>query len=283
MKNKYLLCALVIFFSSCTSTEKLDKNKIIGSWKLSELTTHDKESLAMYEQMESKFESAPSSKEVVLHFYPDSSYSEVEGHKAKCGTWSYLNEKELKFGDYRLAIEEFEQEKSKNSLIVSIRNEKDNIESELRLVEEVEKLKDYKTDPFYPDNNKWRQRPTRKETNEQIRARLLNYVLHNAYILNAAHERNLNTVSFAHSKGIIKIFQGGIGVYPENNINKSWISCFYDEEDAMKAFYLFSSYLDRGVYRAESTGDWVKDDYEILMTLHSQIQERKKDNEKFTK
>ncbi|MFZ1751778.1 MAG: hypothetical protein WAU01_16380 [Saprospiraceae bacterium] len=262
----------------------MDKDKLIGSWRLSEIMTFDKANQEKDGFTRSMLGRELLSRGLVLHFYPDSSFTELEGYQTSHGNWSFLNEKQIRYGKNRLTIERFEQIKSNNYLIASIYNKEDKIESELKFVEDGKKLADYKTDPFYPDNNKWRQRPLKKETNEEIRARLLNYILHYAYLLNASIERDDNEVSFAHSMGLIQVFQGGIGRIPKNKINKSWIECFYDEEDAIKAFYLFSSYLNKGVYNGGSTGNWAKDDYEILMTLYYQIQKKiKEDEEKFAK
>ena len=280
MNSKYLLFAFVIILCNCSPSEKSDKNKIIGSWKVSELSNIDNKNLAMNEQASSTLGSESKTKKLVLHFFPDSSYTILEDRQVKLGKWSYLNEKEIKYGNHRLTIEKFNQEESSKSLTVNMLNEDGTIASELTLIDEVEKIKDYKQDPFYPNNNKWRQRPLKKETNAEISKRLSNYILHNAYVLKAAYDRNETSISFKHSKGLIKIYQGGIGVVKENKVNKSWINCFYDEDDAMKAYYLYSSYLGKtGVYRAKSTGDWVKDDYEILMTLYYQIQKKEKESE----
>ncbi|WP_044399063.1 hypothetical protein [Lacinutrix sp. Hel_I_90] len=287
MKIKYLLLVFVIFFSSCNSTEKSDKNTtieksgkdtIVGSWTLSEVINYDKANLDMDNQTKATLANEMLSKGLMLYFYPDSSYTVIEDDNIKNGEWSYLNEKEVKYGNNKLKIEHFDQEGTMRSMLVTIRNENDAVASELKLVEELEKLENYKEDPFYVANNKWRQRPLEKETNAEIVSRLANYILHNAYLLKSAYERNDVTVTFKHSQGIIKVFKGGIGVVKENRINETWKSYFYDEEDAMKAYYLYNSYLGKqGVIRATSTRDWVKDNYEILMKLYSKIQKRKGD------
>ncbi|WP_299883600.1 hypothetical protein [uncultured Lacinutrix sp.] len=272
MKKKHLLYVTILFFSYCSSPVKEEKSSIIGSWKLLEVKTPNQENS----------EKSSKSNKLILHMFPDSTYTELEGYKTRSGKWSSLKENHFKYGNTKLVIEK--EDKVNNSLLVNIYNEKENLESKLKLVEAEKVLKDYKEDPFYPDNNKWRQKPSRKETNEEIRARLLNYMLHYAYVLKASIERNSEKVSFAHSTGIIKLYQVGIGILPKNKIKTPWINCFYDHDDAMKAFYLFKSYLDEdGVFKGTSTGDWVKDDFDILMTLHSKIKRKLKANsEKFT-
>lgn len=97
-------------------------------------------------------------------------------------------------------------------MIGNLSMEEENINAKLRWVKEVEMLETFKMDPFYPKNNLWRKKPNQKESDEAIRERLLNYVLHFAYTLKASTERDHNVVSFVHSVGIIKVYRGGIGI-----------------------------------------------------------------------
>ena len=277
MKITLLLCASVLIFNSCSSAKEINKNNIIGSWRVSEIKKFDKDNLLLEENNPLILENQQLNKGLVLYLFPDSTYAELINQKVEIGQWSFLNDREFKYRNHKLTIERFEELDSSKNLIASTIRKDQSIESELTLVEDVSRIKDYKKDPFYPSNNLWRQKPSQKENNEEIITRLSNYLLHNAYILKAAHERNENSVSFTHSKGIIKVYQGGIGIVKEDRIHKVWFDYFYDEKDAMKAYHLFNSYLNNeGVYTKKSSGDWVKDDYEILLTLHSQISKTKK-------
>lgn len=259
MKLKHLLLlAIAVILSNCGSAKHIDQDRIVGSWKVS--TTESEQSKLPFKKME-------------LHFFPDSTYASLQDNKVKFGNWSYINEREIEYGDNKLTIKNFEESKLSNNLTVNILGGDISSESEFTLVEEFENVMDFKKDPFHPDNNKWRLKPTKKETLQEIRTRLSNYILHNAYLLESAHLKNKTTISFARSIGLIKIYQGAVGIVKEDKVRKSWIDCFYDEEDASKAYKLYSSYLDeQGVLRGQSTGDWVKDDYEILMALHSQLE-----------
>ncbi|TYC17024.1 hypothetical protein ES677_02275 [Bizionia gelidisalsuginis] len=283
MKITNLLCVFVIIFNSCGTTQKINKDKIIGSWTVSDIKKFDKDYLEITADTPLASGSEQLNKGSVLYLFPDSTFTQLVDQKVKIGQWSFQNDNEIKYSNQKLTIERFEDLETARSLFASIPREDKTVESELTLVEEVIKIKDFKKDPFYPENNQWRERPLKRESNAEIINRLSNYLLHNAYILKAAHERNENSVSFTHSKGIIKVYQGGIGIVKENRIHQVWFDYFYNEKDAMKAYHLFNSYLNNeGVYTKKSTGDWVKDDYEILLTLHSQISKtEKKDNRRF--
>ena len=286
MKIKHLLFLFTAFFflSTCNSSEGFDKKQILGSWRLSEVLAFDKENPEVDKLVLEMAKRELMADGLVLFFFPDSMFTELDGYSTSHKKWSFIGDKKIKYGQSTLTIEKIEQKKSKTFLTATLYDTKNKIHSEFKFVKESEPLEDYKSDPFYPTNNKWRQRPETKESNEEIRKRLLNYILHFAYILNATLERNENVVSFAHSMGLIQVFRGGIGRIPKNKIEESWINCFYDKEDAMKAFYLFSSYLRKGVYKGGTTGNWIKDDYEILMTLYYEIQKKSKgDEEQFMK
>lgn len=273
MKIKYLLLTVVIFFSNCESAEKIVENEMIGSWELSKMKILNADNTVVENTTSSTLVNEVLSKGLTLHFYPDSSYTVVKDKKIEHGQWSYSNGKELKYGNKRLEIKAFDLKDSIRRVNVISYNEETKSSSDLELIEELDKLKNYKEDPFHFSNNEWRLRANRKETDSEIANRLANYILHNAYILKASYERNDVKVSFAHSRGVIKIFQGGIGAVKEEKINNTWKACFYDEADAMKAYNLYRSHLGReGFLRAKTSGDWVKADYELLLKLYSKIQ-----------
>ena len=43
----------------------------------------------------------------------------------------------------------------------------------------------------------------------------------------------------------------------------------------MRAFDLFKSYLNRGLYKGGKTGDWVKDDYFLMLHIYNDLMEGK--------
>ena len=241
----------IFILQACGPSNNFDQKQIWGSWRLSEIIAFDKENSDLDKLAREMAGRELMAEGFVIFFFPDSMLTELNGYSTSHKKWSFVENKKINYGTTNLTIEKIEQIKSRTYLTATYHDEATSIQSEFKFVKETEPLEDFKSDPFYPTNNKWRERPKAKETNEEIRARLLNYILHYAYILNAAHERDNNVVSFAHSMGLIQVFRGGIGRIPKNRIEQSWIDCFFDEEDAMKAFYLFSSYLRKGVYKGK--------------------------------
>lgn len=274
IKAKYILLFLVvlIFNQNCKSPQR-DSNvqNLISSWRLSEIITLDKDNPELDALISPSVKRELVSSGVALFFFPDSTFTELDGYFTTHGKWSVLENSKIQFGEKTLTIDKFSMKKENRFLEATIFNRSDNLNSVLRFVESEKTLVDYKNDPFHENQNQWRQKPIRKESNEEIRNRLLNYILHYASILDASIKREKNTVSFAHSMGIIQVFRGGIGRVPKNKVINDWTNCFYDEDDAMKAYDLFSSYLNRGVYKGGTTGSWVNDDYDILMTIYDKI------------
>ncbi len=271
MRYLFVLFGFLILFSDCKKEEDLLVDQIIGSWRLAEVIAYDRENNDVDKTVKSMLGNQLISNGYVLHFFPDSSFTEIDGYKANLGKWASLNNQMIRTKHFNLTIKEFQKSTSREFLILDINHRGENLKSTLKFVKEGKSLEDFTTDPFYPDHNLWRIPPEEKESEEEIQQRLLNYILHYAYILKASEEREHQTVSFSHSLGLIQVFRGGIGRVPKNRIKQEWINCFYDEDDAMKAYALFSSYLKKGVYKGGTTGNWVKDDFEILLHIYQQI------------
>lgn len=275
MKKLLYFLILIICFS-CSEEVATAPEEITKIWRLSEvmeLQTNDAETNTSTKR---EIERKMVSDGYVLCFFPNNTYTALQGYTINEGNWKFSRDGKLLFGSNEMQIDRFETKRSKNFLISDVAIADQGINAKLRWVEEAEMLEDFKEDPFYSANNQWRKKPKNKETDAQIRARLLNYIQHFANILNASTEREHDVVSFAHSMGIIRVYRGGIGRVKKENIEKDWINCFYDKEDAMKAYELFSRYLVRGKYKGGTTGDWVKDDYNILLSIYDEIENKEK-------
>lgn len=143
-------------------------------------------------------------------------------------------------------------------------------------LKQFQPLKSFKDDPFYPDNNHWRLKPTTAEDTSQLTKRLLNYLKHLALIMNAAKERNLSVVSFQSSMGPVKIYNGGIGIVPFEFVSNAWKETYYDSSNARIAYNLFKDYLGKNRhYEGAMTGDWVLDDYHILLSIYTDLSKPK--------
>lgn len=270
--KKLFLAITVITLSCCSNQNSIIQDELIKVWRLSEVISTDGDDPDFANTMKPIIEQLLLKKGFVLAFFPDNTYSMITGYDIEDGTWIFGNNNSISFGENRFDIERFEDKKSKHFLIGNLQFSDKEFNVKVRLTEEAKMLKDFTKDPFYATNNQWRKKPNDKESDEQIKDRLLNYIRHYAYILNASSERKDDVVSFSHSMGIIRVYRGGIGRVKKENIPEEWSNCFFDTESSIRAYELFSSYLNRGLYKGASTGEWVKDDYQILMTIYNEME-----------
>lgn len=271
MKKMFYWFVFASFFFGCGS--EIEKERIIGGWRLAEILSFDSDDPEVDKMMRNNFGSVLIADGFVQYFFPDKNYTEMSGYFAEHGKWAYQGNDKIRFGNRLLQVLHFEEKKGKEFMIAEVEMREEDLRLELKFVRDATMLEDFKSDPFFPKNNQWRIKPKAKESEEAIKARLVNYVEHFAGILKAASEREDNIVSFAHSMGIIQVYQGGIGVVKKKKIDKEWINCFYDEEDAFIAQSMFKKYVGGSKYRGGSSGNWVKDDYQILMSILRKMKE----------
>jgi len=265
MKKIFYWSIFISMFIGCGTDVK--KEKIIGGWRLAEVISFDSDDPAVDKMMWNNFGSVLIADGFVQYFFPDKNYTELSGYFAEHGKWAYQGSDKIKFGNRLLEILQFEEKKGKEFMIAEVEMREEDLKLKLKFIREAKMLDNFRFDPFHPRNNRWRIKPKAKESDKQIKVRLINYVEHFAGILKASSEREGNVVSFAHSLGIIQVYRGGIGVVKKKKIEKDWINCFYDEEDAFKAQSMFKKYVGGSKYRGGSSGNWVKDDYQILMNI----------------
>lgn len=141
----------------------------------------------------------------------------------------------------------------------------------LIFIKESESLPDFTSDPFYYSNNLWRIKPKKPESLQQLTNRLTNYLKHTALILKAAQDRKQDIVSFEYSQGPIKIYNGAIGIHPYNRVSDTWKNTFYDEVDAKTAYIKYEKYLEKSRYKGAGTGNWIEDDYNILLSMYAEL------------
>lgn len=130
-----------------------------------------------------------------------------------------------------------------------------------------EPTKDSRKEPYSISNNEWRIKPAYKENDEQLKNRLAGYFQHVIYVLEASEESGLNVVSLEFSMGIIKIYNSAIGIISYNKVPEYWISSFYDETDARKAYDMYEKYLQNYSYRGSRSSNWVDNDIRILKSI----------------
>jgi hypothetical protein len=242
----------------------LRKGGLSGSWRLFNFKIKNK--AANKKRVLTKADGEM--EQILLSFFPDSTFTRV------------YNTGEYNFGHYSY-------DESENSLLLTANRKTEELRvitattpdgrqhlaieflpgKSLTLAQYGEPMDKFREDPFSVQNNMWRVRPDSAETKKQIFDRLINYIGHNASILRAAYMREQDFISWEFSRGIIRVYNVGIGIVPKNEVPKVWIDSFHSPEDAMECYALFENYLRNGKHIKHNSGNWVKDDYQILADI----------------
>jgi hypothetical protein len=238
-----------------------------GSWRLTEVNDSDP---SMTGQAHVEFQKPPKNQDLMMSFFQDGTFTQIKGDGAySFGKWSYDSLSESVFLTSNKKTEEIRAAFGIGINGLRMLTFEFSQDNSMSLIENARKTDRYKDDPFYFENNKWRLKPLENENERQIRDRLKNYILHNIFILKAANAREQVYVSKDFSEGIIKFYNVGIGVVERKKISQSWIDSFYSRENAMVAYGIFEDYLRYGDHKKHVTGDWVRDDSNILTDIHN--------------
>ncbi len=231
-----------------------------GSWRLENLSGPDT----------SQNEQPGQDADMILSFFEDSSFTELTA------------DGRYRMGKYQLqdSLLSFTLEKGNEQHILSFESGRHGremmvlktINSQTRaFAAYAHALEYFKEDPFYSKNNSWRVKPVKTQTDQELKSKLANYILHNAYIMKAAATRHQAVVSWEFSGGIIRIFNGGVGIVDKQAIPQRWKDTFFTDEQALQAYRLYEDCLLKYKAGASSTGNWVQDDANILMDIYDQL------------
>ncbi len=276
-RSYLLLFTLLVLFTGCLLHFDASKeSKLEGTWRLSDVSSLNSNSNKSFEDQAQQKQLVKEG--MMFSFFPDKKFTEIrKAGQFVIGHWEYDN------SGKNLIISYADKAKTSNTIKIETNqfgreemklDDKDE-NSELKFVKEAKTLSDFKSDPFYPDNNQWRIKPSRKETDAELTNRFAAYLKHIALILNAAKERKQEVVYFEFSMGPIKIYNGGIGVHPYSIVPDSWKVCFYDDSDALRAYTIYEESISTHSYHGASTGNWVEDDCNILLSIYGDLKARK--------
>jgi hypothetical protein len=253
--------------------ERKQQDGLYGSWKIADISGNPSEKTKTKDPLlREAGEREAVRAGVILSLFPDGTFTTIEGN----GRYQEGGYKFSKADSSLSFIAGKHVEKTylsfgrleNNARVMKLKNSLNGVERSF--AEYAPPLKNHLEDPFYKNNNQWRWKPASAQTNQQIREKLANYVQHNCYILKAAGERDQEIVSWEFSEGIIKIYNGGIGVVPEAYIPESWKNVFHSPTEALQAYSLYEKFLASNKYMGAHTGNWVRDDYNILLSIYAE-------------
>ncbi|MBN8853906.1 MAG: hypothetical protein BGO55_10700 [Sphingobacteriales bacterium 50-39] len=138
----------------------------------------------------------------------------------------------------------------------------------VRLKSDAITHKDMKNDPYYPANNTWRIRPAIPETHDQLRRRVKGCIHWYSLFFLDNHLRQKTDISYSGLPSCFEWYNGGIGMKAKQDLDKSWKSIFYSEDQAFTAYDLIADELGKhGLKWPEHPTSWVEQEGQVLEQL----------------
>ena len=141
----------------------------------------------------------------------------------------------------------------------------------LKFISRGKRLRNYEDDPFYIENNRWRLPPGGMETDEGIRLRLKANIRFFILYYRASIERKDSEVSFWGLPSPLKWYGGGIYLKKEKELPGNWIKCFYNKDQAMKAYKLAERLLEEKYEWPKKEKNWLKLNLAVLEQMYARI------------
>lgn len=242
---------------------------MLGTWRISGVSTTTQGVMQPDGQPSRQFEPG-GAHNILISFFPDSTFTRVGTQgEYTTGRWAFDSTAETIFLTSNRQTEEIGVYISYSDNGMRLINFEFSPNESVSLTEYGHKLARFEEDPYFEKNNWWRVKPARSENDRQIRARLLNYLAHTASILSSAQIREQDYISMEFSRGIVKLYNVGVGVVKKDQIPATWADSFYSIEEAHKAYDMFEEYLFEGKHKKYQSGNWVRDDHHILVDIHN--------------
>lgn len=206
-----------------------------------------------------------------FYLFDDFTYTRNVRNYMEYGKWEYNNEnKKLIFKTSAGSRDEYKIAAIGPDDMIVINSEENSI-TKLTFIGSSYKYKNKNDDPYFIDNNRWRIKPNFSETDEQVRKRLKDCI--HFYILfykdNLARESK--KISFYGFPTCIKWYGGGIYMVKEKELADNWFNCFYNKEQAMKAYRIMEKVIMKEYKWNKGKVSWVKKNLEVLQQMYENI------------
>lgn len=126
-------------------------------------------------------------------------------------------------------------------------------------------------DPYHISNNQWRVKPIQKETPDQIKNRVRQFL--NFHILFYRNNLALESkkISFYGFPTCLKWYAGGIFIFKDKEIPMNWYGCFYDEAQAREAYQLVDQLISKKYNWSKGKISWVLKNLLVLEQMYQKI------------
>jgi len=174
----------------------------------------------------------------------------------------------VNFDDKRKATYLIDQV-NKEQLVLS-RTEKKHI-SKLTYKATSTQWPDSDKNPFSRQNYQWSKKPSKPESDEQIKSRVKEYVQFCAYYFQGFLNGNAAQIDFNALPSCLNWYQGGISIENEDKLNPKWIDCFYSKEQAYKGRQMLEDAIVKKYKWDEKETNWMKQIVPVLQQIHDNL------------
>ena len=126
-------------------------------------------------------------------------------------------------------------------------------------------------DPFYKKNIAWRIKPSSPESTEEIKQRL-KACLH---FFTLFYDRHIfsgqSTINFGGLPSCFRWYSGGIYLQKKEILSGQWKRCFYNEEQAMKAYEMADELLSKKYNWPKNEPNWLGKNVAVLKQMEAKL------------
>lgn len=143
----------------------------------------------------------------------------------------------------------------------------------LKFISSGKRFKNEKDEPYFLENNRWRIKPSGKESDSTLHQRLKENLHFFVLFYKSVLAKDDKSVSFWGLPSCFKWYGGGIYLKKPEELKENWISCFYNKEQAMKAYALADRLLSQKYEWPKGERNWLKLNLAVVESMYKKIDE----------
>lgn len=280
----FLLFALLIFVScndggTTTTAEKDNGTVVKAADKFIDLTksTNIEKVLCQGWELEDDLEALSSSQpEGILpfrsyYFSPDFTFVKNPRNAIELGKWQFDKETKTINLNYNSGSKDVYKIAALAPTELKLVNIGINSQTVLKFVSDGKAYKNAVEDPYYITNNYWQIKPKKAESDSLLRNRLKEYLYFHILFYRDNIAREKKTISFYGFPTCLKWYAGGIFMIKKDELPDNWFTCFYNKEQALKAYEMISALLDKKYKWSKEKISWVKKNLEVLEQMYGNL------------
>jgi len=206
-----------------------------------------------------------------LYLSPDRTFIKNPRNAMQHGNWDYNDVSKtitLNYADdggkdvYKIASLSYDELIVVNVGIKSTTN--------LVFIASGKRFKNIPEEPYHISNNQWRLPPSKKEADTEIHRRLKENLHFFILFYKSAIKKDDKAVSFWGLPSCFTWYGGAIYMKNKELLKDNWLECFYDKEQAMKAYAIAEKLLDKK-YEWPKGVSWLKQNLSVLEQMYKNM------------